>query len=196
MRSRGGFTVVDEIYQGLSYGERPRTALHLGEDVLVVNSFSKFFGMTGWRLGWLVVPRELLREIEKLAQNLYVSPPAPAQYAALAAFRSDTLATLEERRLEFQRRRDFLLPALREIGFSVPITPQGAFYIYAGCGRFTEDSASFAMELLEEAGVAVTPGLDFGSYRAERHLRFAYTRSFSELEEGVERLARRLARRG
>jgi aspartate/methionine/tyrosine aminotransferase len=195
VRSQGGFTVVDEIYQGLTYGPPPRTALGLDEDIVVTNSFSKYFSMTGWRLGWLVAPAELLRQIEKLAQNLYVSPPAPAQYAALAAFRPETLGLLEERRLEFQRRRDFLVPALRAIGFSVPVMPQGAFYVYAGCERFSRDSESFAMELLEEAGVALTPGIDFGSHRAERHLRFAYTCSMPELEEGVERLARRLARR-
>ncbi len=194
VRERGGFTLVDEIYRGLSYGPAPRSALHRGEDVLVVNSFSKFFGMTGWRLGWVVAPPELVRDIEKLAQNLTVSPPAPAQYAALAAFRPDTLAALEERRAEFERRRDFLVPALRDMGFSVPVMPQGAFYVYAGCERFSSDSPAFAMELLDEAGVAVTPGIDFGEHRAARHVRFAYTCSLPDLREGVDRLARHLAR--
>ncbi len=193
VRSLGGFTLVDEIYQGLTYGPAPRTALHHGEDVLAINSFSKFFGMTGWRLGWLVVPRERVRDIEKLAQNLFVSPPAPAQYAALAAFSPDTLAALEERRAEFERRRDFLVPALRDIGFAVPLMPSGAFYVYAGCERFSPDSEAFAMELLEEAGVAVTPGIDFGVHRAAQHLRFAYTCTLPDLKEAVERLARRIA---
>ncbi len=191
VRTRGGFTVMDEIYLGLSYEQdTPRTALALGEDMIVINSFSKYFNMTGWRLGWLVAPAPLVREIEKLAQNLTVSPPALAQYAALAAFRPDTLALLEERRAEFRRRRDFLVPALRALGFSVPVTPQGAFYVYAGCEKFSGDSFGFALEVLEKAGVAVTPGIDFGSNAGQRHLRFAYTRSLPELEEGVERLAR------
>jgi len=190
VRARDGFLLVDEIYGGLVYDREPSTALELGEDVIVVNSFSKYFNMTGWRLGWLVAPEDLLPEIEKLAQNLYVSPPAPAQFAALAAFLPETLALLEERRLEFQRRRDFLVPALRSLGFSVPVTPEGAFYVYAGCERFAADSAAFTLELLHQAGVAVAPGMDFGNNAAERHVRLAYTRSMSELEEGIERLAR------
>jgi aspartate/methionine/tyrosine aminotransferase len=186
---RRGFLIVDEIYAGLTYDGEPRTALELGEDVIVVNSFSKYFNMTGWRLGWIVAPEELVRDIEKLAQNVYVSPPAPAQFAALAAFLPDSLALLEERRCEFRRRRDFLVPALRSLGFTVPLTPEGAFYVYAGCGRFAKDSAAFAMDALDHAGVALTPGLDFGAHAAKRHVRFAYTRSMTELTEGVERLA-------
>jgi len=186
--SKGGFTLVDEIYHALSYGDRLATALEFSEDIFVINSFSKYFCMTGWRLGWLVVPRGYVREIEKLAQNAYICPSAPAQYAALAAFRPDTISLLEERRAEFQRRRDFLVPALRDLGFRVPIVPTGAFYIYAGCERFSHDSASFALRLLDEAGVAITPGIDFGVNHPERHVRIAYTQSMSALQEGVRRI--------
>jgi len=195
VRAAGGFVIVDEIYQGLVYDEEPSTALAFAEDIFVVNSFSKYFNMTGWRLGWIVAPESYVREIEKLAQNAYICPPAPAQHAALAAFRKETVDVLEARRAEFKRRRDYLVPALRDLGFRIPITPQGAFYIYAGCERFSSDSAEFAMSLLEDAGVAITPGLDFGSHRPERHVRFAYTRSLEDLKEGVERIAQALRRR-
>ena len=189
-RSRDGFALVDEIYHGLTYGEPVPTALSLGEEIFVVNSFSKYFNMTGWRLGWLVVPQSHVRDIEKLAQNAFICASAPAQYAALAAFLPGTLEVLEARRAEFRRRRDFLVPALRSLGFSVPVVPQGAFYIYAGCERFAADSWEFAMRLLDDAGVAITPGLDFGTNRPERHVRIAYTQSMEELQEGVERIAR------
>jgi aspartate/methionine/tyrosine aminotransferase len=192
VRSTDGFIVVDEIYHGLSYGEPVPTSLSFGDDIFVVNSFSKYFGMTGWRLGWLVAPEHHMRNIEKLAQNAFICASAPAQYAALAAFLPETLEVLEERREEFQRRRDFMVPALRALDFSVPVMPQGAFYIYAGCERLAADSSEFALRLLEEAGVAITPGLDFGTNRPERHVRIAYTRSLPELEEGVERIAKLL----
>jgi aspartate/methionine/tyrosine aminotransferase len=196
VRARHGHTLVDEIYQGLTYGgPHHPTALGLGEDLFVVNSFSKYFNMTGWRLGWLVAPADYVREIERLAQNAYICPSAPAQAAALAAFRPETIAVLEERRAEFQRRRDFLVPALRDLEFEVPLMPEGAFYVYADCSRLTSDSERFAMEVLEKAGVAITPGRDFGTHRASLHVRFAYTRSMDDLEEGIERLARFLGRR-
>jgi aspartate/methionine/tyrosine aminotransferase len=195
VRRGGGFLVVDEIYQGLVYGSEASTALELADDVFVINSFSKYFSMTGWRLGWIVAPETYVREIEKLAQNAFICPSAPAQYAALAAFRPETIAVLEERRKEFQRRRDYAVPALRDLGFRIPITPQGAFYIYAGCERFSADSAQFAMQVLEEAGVAITPGLDFGSHQPERHVRFAYTRSIEDIMEGIDNIARMLRRR-
>jgi len=196
VRRLRGFTVVDEIYQGLVYDGKASTVLDLADDVFVVNSFSKYFCMTGWRLGWIVAPESHVREIEKLAQNAFICPPAPAQYAALAAFRPETLAVLEERREEFRRRRDFMVPALRDLGFRIPLLPEGAFYIYAGCERFASDSSQFAFRVLEEAGVAITPGLDFGSNAPERHVRFAYTRSLEDLKEGVERLAPMLNRPG
>lgn len=189
--------VADEIYLGLVYGAGAgsdaggagtNTALALSDGILVVSGFSKYFGMTGWRLGWLVVPEGFMGDVEKLAQNLYLSAPTMAQYGALAAFRPETLAILEDRRGEFRRRRDFLLPALREIGFTIPAEPQGAFYLYADCSRFTENSLSFARALLENAGVAVTPGLDFGKNAPHRHIRFAYTTCMENLHAGVERL--------
>jgi len=192
--SRRGYAVVDEIYHGLTYGDPLATALAFSDQIFVVNSFSKYFNMTGWRLGWLVVPREYVREIEKLAQNVYICASAPVQYAALAAFRPETLAVLEGRRAEFQRRRDFMVPALRKLGFRIPIVPQGAFYIYAGCEKFGPDSSAFALRVLDDAGVAITPGLDFGANQPERHVRIAYTRSMEELEEGVGRIARLVRR--
>lgn len=194
VETRGGFLLVDEIYQGLSYGHAPTTALAISDDCLVINSFSKYFCMTGWRLGWLIASEAEIREMERFAQNAFICPSVPSQHAALAAFEPETLAVLEERRLEFERRRDLLVPALRELGFGVPILPDGAFYVYADCRRFSDDSRAFAMRLLEEVDVAATPGCDFGRYEAEHHVRFAYTRSMAELEEGIERLARFVAR--
>jgi len=191
--SLGVRLVVDEIYQGLVYAGEARSALAFTDEAFVVNSFSKYFGMTGWRLGWLVAPRAFVRELEKLAQNLFLAPSTVAQHAALAAFEPATLEVLEERRRAFQERRDYLLPALRELGFDVPVAPEGAFYIYARCERFTGDSQAFALDLLERAEVAITPGLDFGEHGARRHVRFAYTTALGELEEGVERLRRYLA---
>ena len=196
VRTLGGFVVVDEIYQGLVYDGEPSTALALADDVFVVNSFSKYFCMTGWRLGWIVAPDSHVREIEKLAQNAFICASAPAQYAALAAFSPQTLAVLEQRRREFQRRRDYMVPALRDLGFRIPLTPEGAFYIYAGCEEFSGDSGAFAFKVLEEAGVAITPGLDFGTNSPERHVRFAYTRSLEDLREGVKSIARMLNRSG
>ena len=187
-QSHGGRLVVDEIYHGLTYGEAASTALAVSDDIFVINSFSKYFGMTGWRLGWLVAPREAIAGIDKLAQNLYLAAPTLAQYAALSAFDPGNIAILEARRLEFRARRDYLLPALRDLGFEIAGTPDGAFYLYADCSRFTDDSYGFSVRLLEEAGVAITPGIDFGEHRPERHVRFAYTTSLENLKEGVRRL--------
>ena len=188
VRARGGVTIVDEIYQGLTYASEFSSALAHSDGIFVVNSFSKYFSMTGWRLGWLVMPQECVRQVETFAQNAFICPSAPAQYAGIAAFAADTTAILEERRAEFKRRRDYLLPALRELGFSIPVTPEGAFYLYAGIERFAADSTRFALELLEQTGVAITPGKDFGVNQAERYVRFAYTRSLDDLKEGVRRL--------
>ena len=188
-RERGGALVVDEIYHGLVYEGDYTTALSFSENVFVINSFSKYFQMTGWRLGWIVAPSRYVREIDKLAQNLYLAPPTPAQHAALAAFEPETLAILEERAREFKARRDYLVPELRRLGFEIPVIPQGAFYVYAGCGKLTQDSYAFARDLLERAGVAITPGVDFGANAPERHVRFAYTNSVERLKEGVERIA-------
>jgi aspartate/methionine/tyrosine aminotransferase len=158
--------------------------------VFIINSFSKYFNMTGWRLGWVVAPYAYVRDIDRLAQNVYLSAPAPAQYAALAAFEPETIAILDARREEFRARRDYLVPALRKLGFGIPQTPQGAFYVYANCSTLTDDSHRFALDLLESAGVAITPGIDFGTHRASEHVRFAYTNSIERLEDGVARIAR------
>ncbi len=195
--ARGGLLLVDEIYQGLTYGVPASTvlaqpALAAADDLFVVNSFSKYFGMTGWRLGWLVVPQDWVREVEKLAQHFFISPSTPAQHAALAAFAPATLEILEARRHEFARRRDTLLPALRELGFGIATEPQGAFYVYADVGALAEDSEALARRLIEEAGVATTPGLDFGSNQPRRHLRIAYTTREARLLEACERMRRLL----
>ncbi len=194
VKRRNGSLVMDEIYHGLTYAAPASTALAVSDDIFVVNSFSKYFGMTGWRLGWLVAPQDYLADIDKLAQNLFLAAPTLAQYAALSAFEPENIAILEQRREAFRQRRDYLLPALREIGFAIPVTPEGAFYLYADCSRFTDDSYRFSKQLLEEAGVAITPGIDFGTHQPERHVRFAYTTSLENLQEGVRRLWEYLAK--
>ena len=193
--SRGGVLIVDEIYQGLSYGEKggepPATAFGLPGEVVIVNSFSKYFCMTGWRLGWVVLPQKRMRDFEKLAQHLFICAPSLAQHAALACFAPATLRILEKQRLEFQRRRDFFVPALLRAGLTVPAQPMGAFYAYAKCpANFSGDGKRFALELLEREGVAATPGIDFGSNQTRRYVRFAYTRSMDNLEQAARRLAR------
>ncbi|MCB1776761.1 MAG: pyridoxal phosphate-dependent aminotransferase [Candidatus Competibacteraceae bacterium] len=192
VEARGGRVIMDEIYHGLVYGAPLQTALAHSDHAFVVNSFSKFYGMTGWRLGWLVAPEDHVGAAEKLAQNLFLAASTPAQHAALAAFTPEAQAIFEARRQEFQARRDFLLPALRELGFVIPVMPDGAFYLYADCGRFTDDSYNFALRLLDTAGVAITPGIDFGHHGANQHVRFAYTNAIPQLAEGVERLRRAL----
>ena len=144
--------------------------------------------MTGWRLGWMIAPEQYVAPIDKLAQNLFISPSDLAQRAALAAFEPDTVALLETRRDAFRAQRDFLLPELRNLGFDIPVTPEGAFYIYANCERLTDDSYKFCWDLLEKAGVAIAPGLDFGANKAKQHVRFSYPKSIPVLADGVERL--------
>jgi len=194
VRAHQGFTVVDEIYQGLSYDAPPVSALALGDDVITVNSFSKYFNMTGWRLGWLVVPPDLVPAFEKLTQNLFICASAVAQHAALACFRPDTLEIYEARRAEFSRRRDFIVPALRELGFGVPVMPDGAFYVYADCDSVNHaargDSAALTRAMLHDAEVVLVPGLDFGSYQPRKYIRLSYATALPRLEQAVERLAR------
>jgi len=187
--ARGVALIVDEIYLGLTYDGSEHSAARW-DDVFVVNSFSKYFLMTGWRLGWLLAPAWAMPDLERLAQNLFLAAPTPAQHAALAAFSPDTLVELEARKTELRVRRDFLLPALRERGFAIPTQPQGAFYLYADCSAHTRDSFSFAQALLEQVGVAVTPGLDFGQNRPQRYLRIAYTQPLPRLIEAIARLDR------
>jgi len=184
---REGVLMVDEIYQGLVYGMEPWTSYGLPGEVVIINSFSKYFCMTGWRLGWVVLPESALRGFEKLAQHLFISAPAAAQHAAESAFTKESISILEQRRSEFARRRDFLVPALKKAGLSIPAEPHGAFYVYADVGR---DARAFARELLEKEAVAATPGVDFGSNGTDRYVRFAYTRSMDDLQEAARRIAR------
>ncbi len=194
VRERGGALLMDEIYHGLTYGLDARTAAEAGSDVWVVNSFSKYFQMTGWRLGWLLAPPGHVRAVETLAQNLFISPSTVAQHAALACFAPETIAILEERRAELDQRRRFLVPALEALGFGVPVVPEGAFYVYADCSRLAGDSFAFARRVLTEAHVAITPGRDFGANEPHRHIRIAYTQPVHRLEEAVARIEKLLHR--
>ncbi len=190
LRNKGGHLVVDEIYHGLTYGMDAPSVLEVDNDAFVLNSFSKYFGMTGWRLGWLVAPEDAVADLEKLAQNLYISAPSMSQYAALACFEPATLEILEARRAEFARRRDYLLPALRDLGFKIDVEPEGAFYLYADMSAFGGNAYDFCQHLIETEYVAVTPGVDFGRHLASRHVRFSYTQSLPRLQQAVERIAR------
>jgi aspartate/methionine/tyrosine aminotransferase len=193
VRARGGVTIVDEIYLGLSYDERfGHSALALGDDVISVNSFSKYFGMTGWRLGWLVVPPALVPAVEKLAQNLYICASTLAQQAALACFEPASIDVFEQRRAEFRRRRDYIVPALEGLGLPVPVVPDGAFYAWADCSRHSASSWDFCFDMMQRAHVALTPGRDFGPAAAERYLRLSFASSMPRLQEAVSRLAREL----
>ena len=189
VRRRNGHVVVDEIYQGLTYDAPPSTALSLGEDVFVINSFSKYFGMTGWRLGWLVAPPDYVRAIEKLAQNIYICASTVAQHAALGAFSPSALGEFERRRIAFEQRRNVLCDGLERLGFTIPARPDGAFYVYADCSGLGVGSMQLSQRLLEEAGVAVTPGLDFGHAGADRYLRFAYTTDVERITDALKRIA-------
>jgi aspartate/methionine/tyrosine aminotransferase len=185
---KGGHLIVDEIYHGLSYdGVVAPSVLEVDDRAFVINSFSKYFGMTGWRLGWLVAPEDAVPHLEKLAQNLFISMSTPAQYGALAGFGAAAQAIFGERRAEFGRRRNFLLGELRRLGFSIPHAPEGALYLYADVRDFTDDSERFCLDMLEQHGIAITPGTDFGRYRAREHVRFAYTTGMERLEEAVRR---------
>ena len=194
LHARGGHLVVDEIYHGLTYGLDAPSVLQVDNSAFVLNSFSKYFGMTGWRLGWLVAPPAAVPDLEKLAQNLYISASSIAQHAALACFSEESMAIFEQRREAFRQRRDFLLPALRELGFRIEVEPQGAFYLYADVSAFTDDAQAFCAHFLETEHVAFTPGLDFGFHRANQHVRLAYTQQVPRLQEAVGRIARGLKR--
>jgi len=195
-RSRGAWRLVDEIYLDLAdvsdAGIRPRTALAHDPDAIVVNSFSKFFGMTGWRLGWCVLPEELVGPFERLAMNSFLCAPTPAQLAALACFTPETLAVCEERRLELLARRAVLLDGIAALGLSVPVAPDGAFYVYADVSSMGLDAWEFCRRALEEAHVSITPGRDFGVATADTHVRFSYTASRADIAEALERLGRLL----
>ena len=187
--ARHGVLIVDEIYGELVYGRAPTTVLSHTDDAFVVNSFSKTFGMTGWRLGWLVVPEWAGDAIERLAQNLYIAAPAPSQAAGLACFQPSVWAQVDARRRELETRRDVLVDGLRSLGFAVPVIPDGAFYVYADCSPIADDAVAFVRRLLHDGGVACTPGLDFGTHRANAHIRFSYTASSAQLVTALERIA-------
>ena len=191
VRSRGGVTMVDEIYLGLSFDDTfGRSALSCGDDVVTINSFSKYFSMTGWRLGWMVVPEAMVPVVERLAQNLYICPSTVAQQAALACFEPDSLAEYERRRAEFRARRDFLVPALDRLGLTVPVMPDGAFYAWADVSRFSDNSWDFSFDLMHRAHLALTPGRDFGHHDSQRYMRLSYASSMATLQEAVTRLER------
>ena len=211
VQARNGVTLIDEIYLGLSYDDTyGHTALglqgddgaDLGEHIISINSFSKYFNMTGWRLGWLVVPTELVPVVERLAQNLYICPSTISQHAALACFEPDSLAEYERRRAEFKTRRDYFIPQLNRLGLTVPVMPDGAFYAWADCttacqawGLRTDaahGSWDFAFELMQRAHLAATPGRDFGTADPQRYIRFSTANSMAQLQEAVHRLERAL----
>ena len=192
--ARGGITLVDEIYLPLSYDERyGQTALALSDDIISINSFSKYFNMTGWRLGWLVVPEALVPVVERLAQNLFICPSTIAQHAALACFEAESLLEYERRRAEFKARRDYFIPALNAMGLNVPVMPDGAFYAWADCSAAcaklgVKDSWDLSFALMQQAHVAVTPGRDFGSADTGRFIRFSTANSMPQLQQAVARL--------
>ncbi len=197
VRARGGVTLVDEIYLGLSYDPAfGHSALALGEDVISINSFSKYFGMTGWRLGWMVLPPELVAPVEKLAQNLYICASSVAQHAALACFEAESMAEYERRRDEFKTRREFIVPALQALGLAVPVQPDGAFYAWFDCSRHSTSSWDFCFDMMRRAHVALTPGRDFGPARAERFVRLSFSSAMPQLQQAVQRLGRELSHSG
>lgn len=188
VKARNGFIIMDEIYLGLYYEEQPQSALCLDPSLIIVNSFSKYFHMTGWRLGWLILPKEIQPAVEKMAASLTICAPSPAQHAALACFKPAAMEIYEQRRLAFKARRDFLLPAFESMGLHVPVKPDGAFYIYADISQHSDDSNDFSHRLLHEAQVAAVPGLDFGPAYAKQMIRFSYATSLERLEQAVERM--------
>ena len=194
VRGQGGVSVIDEIYLGLSYDDTyGHSALQLGEHIVSVNSFSKYFSMTGWRLGWLVLPEALVAPVERLAQNLFICASTLAQHAALACFHPESIAEYERRRAEFRARRDLVVPALNRLGLTVPVLPDGAFYAYADCSAHSADSWDFAFSLMHNAHVALTPGRDFGRHEPARWLRLSFASSRDKLDEALHRLQRLLA---
>lgn len=195
VRQRGGFIILDEIYLGLYYDEAPLSGLTLDDDIVVINSFSKYFHMTGWRLGWMIAPSTMIPALEKIGASLAICAPTLAQHAALACFDPEVMRIFDKRRLSFKQRRDFLVPALTALGLDVPVAPDGAFYVFADIRRHSHDSDVFAHELLHQAGVAVVPGRDFGNAHAAHTMRLSYATNIDRLEEAVQRMSDFLKRR-
>ena len=198
VQEHGGITLIDEIYLGLSYEEQfGHTALAIDDDIISINSFSKYFNMTGWRLGWMVVPEALVPVVERLAQNLFICPSTIAQHAALACFEAESLAEYERRRAEFKARRDYFIPALQSLGLQVPVMPDGAFYAWADCTQAAQQlgvqgSWDFVLELMRRTHIAATPGRDFGSAETAHFIRFSTASSMAQLQEAAKRLQRLL----
>ncbi len=196
---KGGITLVDEIYLGLSYDEQfGHSALALDEDIISINSFSKYFNMTGWRLGWMVVPERIVPVVERLAQNLFICPSTIAQHAALACFEEESIAEYERRRAEFKVRRDYFIPALNSLGLMVPVMPDGAFYAWADCRAACaklglKDSWDLSFEIMNKAHVAVTPGRDFGTAETQNFIRFSTANAMPQLQDAIARLKALLA---
>ena len=188
LATKNKLLIVDEIYQGLTYGIDSETVAGLRDNIIVINSFSKYFGMTGWRAGWVVAPTRFMSDLDIIAQNTYLATSTIAQYAALAAFDDETMHILEQRRGIFMQRRNILCDALADLAIEVPVKPQGAFYVYADISKYSEDSFSFCKQLLEDKAVAITPGCDFGGYQSNRYVRFAYTTSEERIIIGMQRL--------
>ena len=194
VRARGGITVVDEIYLALSFDNQfGHSALELDEHIISINRFSKYFNMTGWRLGWMVVPEALVPVVERLAQNLFICPSTIAQHAAVACFEPESLALFEQRRSEFKARRDYFIPELNAMGLTVPVMPDGAFYAWADCSAAcaklgVKDSWDFAYAVMNQAHVAVTPGRDFGTAQTASFVRFSTASSMEHLQTAVQRL--------
>ncbi|AIL32240.1 pyridoxal phosphate-dependent aminotransferase [Basilea psittacipulmonis] len=188
VKKRGGLLIMDEIYLGLYYAQKPKSVLSIDDDVVVINSFSKYFNMTGWRLGWIVLPEQHVKEFEKLSSNFAICASSLAQRAALACFEPDTIKIYEDRRLKFKERLDYLVPALEALDIHVPVVPDGAFYIYADVSRYTEDSFKFAYELLDKANIVWVPGLDFGPTWAKKMVRISYATALDRLQEAMYRL--------
>ena len=192
VRAAGKFLILDEIYQGITWNEGYRTGLAVADDIYVLNSFSKFFGMTGWRLGWVVVPPGAIEPMTKLAQNLFISPSTIAQYAALAGFSADAMSIHEARAEEFAQRCEVLSEGLRAMGFHIPVQPQGAFYLYVDVSHTNLDSRTFCWRLLDEFKVATTPGEDFGEHMSDRYVRMAFTTDMASIRLGLERIEQAL----
>ncbi|MEG0676676.1 MAG: pyridoxal phosphate-dependent aminotransferase [Comamonas sp.] len=198
VRAKGGLTIIDEIYLGLSHDEAyGHSALALGEDIISINSFSKYFNMTGWRLGWMVVPEAMVPVVERVAQNLFICASTIAQHAALACFEPESIAEYERRRAEFKARRDYFIPALEALGLPVPVKPDGAFYAWADCRGAADKlgvkgSWDFAYALMDRAHLAITPGRDFGSYETADFVRFSTANSMAQLQEAVARMRKLL----
>lgn len=189
VRARHGFFILDEIYQGLTTHAEYDSGLQVADDLYILNSFSKYFGMTGWRLGWLVVPAAAVSAITKLAQNLFISPSAPAQYAAVAAFSDAAMQVHATRAATFVQREQRLRAGLTDLGFSIPVAPDGAFYLYVDVSHTGLSGADFCWRLLDECQVAVTPGEDFGTHDHDRYVRFAFTTDEDSIELGLQRIA-------